>query len=151
MNIGLTGNALGIPDSRAAAKRVLLIEDNLDLRDLIQLSLEIAGHEVFVAGDGRRGVEAALECEPDVIVVDIGLPLLDGFEVARAIRGHSGSAPLLIAMTGYGREEDRARIAEAGFDQHLVKPVPPLRLLDLVDRHPRRSRRLGAALTLSPS
>lgn len=151
MNIGLTGNALEIPDSCAAAKRVLLIEDNLDLRDLIQLSLEIAGHEVFVAGDGRRGVDAALECEPDVIVVDIGLPLLDGFEVAREIRGHSGSAPLLIAMTGYGREEDRARITEAGFDQHLVKPVPPLRLLDLVDRHPRRARRLGAALTSSPS
>jgi DNA-binding response OmpR family regulator len=148
---GLTGNALDLPDPCAAAKRVLLIEDNLDLRDLIQISLEIAGHEVFVAGDGRRGVEAALECDPDVIVVDIGLPLLDGYEVARAIRGNHGSGPLLIAMTGYGRDEDEARITEVGFDQHLVKPVPPLRLLDLVGRHPRRDRQAGAASTSSSS
>jgi CheY-like chemotaxis protein len=92
--------------------------------------LELCGHEVGVAYTGPDGVEAAARLRPDVVVCDIGLPGMDGYEVATALRGREETARAkLIAVTGYGRDEDRRRALEAGFDRHLTKPVDPERLL----------------------
>jgi CheY-like chemotaxis protein len=86
--------------------------------------LECDGHRVEVAEDGPQGVEKTLALRPDVALVDIGLPGLDGYEVARRVRAAPGGTDiLLIAVTGYGQPEDRRRTLEAGFDRHLVKPI----------------------------
>ena len=112
--------------------RILVVEDNLDGRESLRDLLEIWGHEVELAEDGAEGVEKALASQPDVALVDIGLPGLDGNEVARRIRAELGAAPPdrveLIAMTGYGQPEDRRRALQAGFDSYLVKPVDPAHL-----------------------
>ena len=103
--------------------RVLIIEDQPDARRALQRLLQIWGHSVEVAEDGPGGVEAAAKCEPDVAFVDVGLPGLDGYEVAKQIRARLGERIRLIALTGYGQPEDRERAMAAGFDLHLVKPV----------------------------
>ena len=112
----------------ARALRVLVIEDDLDTRETLRRVLELDGHEVQAAADGEEGVATALASGPEVVIVDIGLPRLDGYQVARRIREALGAAPLLIAVTGYGRAEDRRLSREAGFDVHLVKPVAPEQL-----------------------
>jgi signal transduction histidine kinase/CheY-like chemotaxis protein len=103
--------------------RILVIEDDRDNRDMLRASLEVAGHQVEVAEDGVGGVERARAMRPDIALIDIGLPGLDGYEVARQIRRDLGGVIRLIALTGYGQPEDRRRGAEAGFDAYLVKPV----------------------------
>jgi signal transduction histidine kinase/ActR/RegA family two-component response regulator len=105
--------------------RVLVIEDNADSRDALRAFLELDGHHVEVAEDGVRGADMARAARPDVALIDIGLPGLDGYEVARRIRDGLGKSLRLFALTGYGRPEDRRRATEAGFDAHLVKPVSP--------------------------
>ena len=113
---------LGRPDSR----RVLLIEDCRDAREMFRMMLELAGHTVYEAADGVRGLEVFNAEHPDVAIVDIGLPGLDGYEVARRIRQQLAGRPmLLIALTGYGFPSDYADSAAAGFDHHLVKPLDP--------------------------
>lgn len=108
----------------AAPLRVLVIEDNEDACETLAAMLRLWGHRVECAGDGLHGVARALTDRPDVMLVDIGLPKLDGYEVARRTRAELGAAtPALIAMTGYGQPEDRRRALEAGFDAHMVKPV----------------------------
>ena len=88
--------------------------------------LEIAGHEVHEAADGRQGLEMALSIQPDVALIDLGLPGLDGYEIARRLRAADERRNiLLVAVTGYGSPEDRERSLMAGFDVHLVKPVDP--------------------------
>ncbi|MBZ5712907.1 ATP-binding response regulator [Nannocystis pusilla] len=110
-------------------RRVLIIEDNEDIRVLLGDLCEQWGHEVALASDGPQGVALALQLRPDVALVDIGLPGLDGCEVARRIRDDPrGSDTHLVALTGYGSQELRAATAEAGFELHLVKPVNPERL-----------------------
>jgi CheY-like chemotaxis protein/anti-sigma regulatory factor (Ser/Thr protein kinase) len=112
------------------ARRILVVEDNDDAREAVRLLLETAGHEVHEANDGRAGLQAALETTPDVAIVDLGLPGIDGFELAKRLRASpAGSRIRLVALTGYGQPEDRVRAAEAGFDAHLVKPVDEQRLL----------------------
>jgi CheY-like chemotaxis protein len=107
-----------------AALRVLVIEDNVDAADSLRDYLELGGHEVLVAYTGPEGVEAAARFLPNIVVCDIGLPGMSGWEVARAIRsGASGPPPRLIAITGYGTDEDRRRSTEAGFEVHLTKPI----------------------------
>jgi DNA-binding response OmpR family regulator len=108
---------------QAAAFHVVIIEDNADVRDALQLFLEASGHRVDVAEDGHTGVRRVLDALPDVVLVDIGLPGLDGYAVARAIRAALGQGIFLAALTGYGRADDRARAFNAGFDAHLIKPV----------------------------
>ncbi|MFO0742666.1 MAG: response regulator [Labilithrix sp.] len=104
--------------------RVLLVDDNEDSCELLALAFENDGHQVQTANDGERGLEIALSDQFDVAVVDIGLPMVDGYEVARRIRSaNDGHAPVLLALTGYGRNEDKERALAAGFDAHLVKPV----------------------------
>ncbi len=126
------GRAAAPAAGAGAALRILVVEDNLDGRESLRDLLEIWGHEVVLAEDGAEGVEKAHESQPDVALVDIGLPGLDGNEVARRIRAELGAAPAdrveLIAMTGYGQPEDRRRALQAGFDSYLVKPVDPAHL-----------------------
>ena len=112
---------------------IVVVEDNGDIRDSLKALLELRGHTVHEAENGRAGVELIRDRAPRVALVDIGLPGLDGYQVARELR----SAPLptrLVAMTGYGRPEDRQRALEAGFDAHLVKPVDFDELSRLLDR-----------------
>jgi len=133
--------AVPAPTSAASAKptstiatprRVLVIEDNEDSRDMLRQLLENAGHEVHDAGDGPQGVDAALRLEPDVALIDVGLPELDGYEVARRIRSGTRRDMLLVALTGYGLAEDRERALAAGFDLHLVKPIDFDKLFDVL-------------------
>ena len=115
------------------AHRILVVDDNVDITDCLTMLLEDVGHEVRVAYDGDAAVEAALAFRPRVVLLDIGLPKRNGYDVARAIRlGDRASQPLLIAISGYGREEDLRKSAEAGFDHHLVKPVDFDALLKLL-------------------
>ena len=113
---------------------IAIVEDNADIRDMLRLLLEAEGHRVQVAGEGPAGLALIQERRPDVALVDIGLPGLDGYQVARAVReSPEGGQVRLVAMTGYGRQEDRARGAEAGFDVYLVKPIDGKKLLELLD------------------
>jgi signal transduction histidine kinase/CheY-like chemotaxis protein len=117
-----TTDAADIEAPVARAHSVLVIEDNADARESLRLLLEVAGHTVIEAANGGTGVEYALKQEPSVAIVDIGLPDIDGYEVARRIRSAKPGIRL-IALTGYGRDEDKERAHTAGFDAHLVKPV----------------------------
>jgi signal transduction histidine kinase len=110
-------------EPRGGKLRVLVVEDNEDNRDALRLLVEHLGHEVDAVEDGLRGVSRALSDRPDVMLVDIGLPGLDGYEVARRVRSALGQGVKLVAVTGYGQPEDRRRAIAAGFDQHLTKPV----------------------------
>jgi CheY-like chemotaxis protein len=111
---------------------VALVEDNEDIRDVTRELLELAGHQVLVAGDGPGGLAMLLAERPDVAFVDIGLPGLSGYDVARRVREVSDGALKLVALTGYGRPEDVAAAREAGFDAHLVKPVESRRMAQLI-------------------
>lgn len=114
----------------AEERRVLLIEDNADARVMLRTILERAGHVVTDRPDGPSGLTAALDVRPDVALIDLGLPGLNGYDVARAIRDSMPDHPIrLIAITGYGQPQDRVQALEAGFDAHLVKPVDPDRML----------------------
>jgi PAS domain S-box-containing protein len=105
--------------------RILIVDDNRDSVDMLATLLKLTGHETFIAHDGLSAMDAATLCDPDVILLDIGLPGLNGYEVARRIRGQQRESrrPLLVALTGWGQGEDRRRSKEAGFDAHMVKPV----------------------------
>ncbi len=108
----------------ASPRRVLVIEDNRDAREIMRELLVLGGHTVFEAEDGPGGVEAALRLRPDLVLIDIGLPGLDGYEVARRIRaGADGFGMALVAISGYGQSDDRQRSRAAGIDAHLVKPI----------------------------
>ena len=105
--------------------RVLIVDDNHDSAEMLATLLQFSGHETFAAHDGVAAVEAADKLDPDVILLDIGLPVMNGYEAARRIREQQGTKrrPFLVALTGWGQEEDRRRSQESGFDAHLVKPV----------------------------
>ena len=105
--------------------RILIVDDNRDSADMVAALLNFTGHETFTANDGLAAVEAAAKLDPDVIFLDIGLPVLNGYEAARRIREQQGlkRPPLLVALTGWGQDEDRRRSEEAGFDAHVVKPI----------------------------
>ena len=107
----------------AVGRRVLLVEDNDDNREMLRALLEMDGFQVDVAADGPQGVKQALSLKPEIAIVDIGLPSMDGYEVARRVRAELGTDIRLVALTGYGRPEDQHRITRAGFDAHLTKPV----------------------------
>lgn len=120
-----------------APRRILLVEDNPDVSESLKLLLEIEGHEVAVAHDGQSGLKAAAEYAPEVVVLDIGLPDMDGHELARRLRREEAtSKALLIAATGFGQKEDRARSLAAGIDHHLVKPIDLNALLALIGQSP---------------
>jgi CheY-like chemotaxis protein len=117
----------------ATALRILVVDDNLDSAETLSLLLQFGGHNVRVANEGESALETAYTFKPQVIVLDIGLPNMDGYQVAQRLRQSPQlEKPLLIALTGYGQNEDRLRSKEAGFDYHLVKPVDPQGLQSLI-------------------
>jgi PAS domain S-box-containing protein len=119
----------------AAARRILVVDDNEDVADTLALLLRQGGHEVRVAHDGPAALEAARAYQPEVVLLDIGLPGMTGYEVAQHLRQQPpANLTLLIALTGYGQDEDRRRSSEAGFDLHLTKPVDPADLKRLLVR-----------------
>ena len=105
-------------------RRILVVDDNLDSAESMALMLKLSGHDVATAHDGMEAVELARDFQPDVALLDLGMPKLDGYEAARSIRQESwGQEMLLVALTGWGQQEDKRRSREAGFDAHLVKPI----------------------------
>lgn len=113
----------------ASGLRILVVDDNADAAEMLADVLDSFGHQVRIAHDGPSALEGVLEFEPDVVLLDIGLPGMNGYEVARAMRRSGQTELRLIAVTGYGQEEDRRLSREAGFDAHLTKPVD-IRLLE---------------------
>jgi len=117
------------PGSRGrptSPRRILVVDDNDDAAKSLALLLALDGHDVRVARDGFTALDLAHRLDPDVVFLDVGMPGMDGLEVARHLRSRRGpDALLLVATTGFGQWEDRRRTAEAGFDHHLVKPVDP--------------------------
>jgi signal transduction histidine kinase/CheY-like chemotaxis protein len=123
------------PPKAETCRRILIVEDNGDVRESLRLVLEIAGHKILEADSGLSGVASAIANRPDVALIDIGLPGIDGYEVARRIRSASAAQEImLIALTGYGLPEDRLKAKDAGFDAHLVKPVNLERLDELLSQ-----------------
>ena len=124
-----------VPEDTASASthRILVVDDNLDSAESLAMLLELTGHQVYAAHDGQSALEAVERERPNVVLLDIGLPALNGHEVCRRIRQQPwGKATVIIALTGWGQDEDRRRSQEAGFDGHLVKPVDHERLLALL-------------------
>ena len=114
----------GVAAGFAIHKRVLVADDNVDATSSLAMILRFDGHEVVTANDGLEALELADTIQPDIVLLDIGMPLKDGFEVAREIHSRPWAAHCkLIAVSGWGRPEDRARSLAAGFDEHLAKPI----------------------------
>jgi CheY-like chemotaxis protein len=121
---GAPGRAAGAMGGDQGALSIVLIEDNPDIREPMEELLRDLGHDVATASDGGSGAELILRLKPDVAVVDVGLPVMNGYEVAERVRSRLGpDGPRLVAMTGFGQESDRLRARQAGFDAHLVKPA----------------------------
>lgn len=104
-------------------QRIVIVDDNADIRDLLQIKLRRLGHAVETAADGQTGLQRIVATRPDVAVIDIGMPGIDGYELARRIRQQLGDQVMLIALTGFGQVEDKEKAAAAGFDEHLTKPI----------------------------
>ena len=118
---------------RGSTKRILLIEDNHDVAEMLAVYLQQLGHEVIQAHDGLTGLDAAVRHQPAVLVCDIGLPGLDGYEIARRVRNIPDlQACQLIAVSGYGDSTDRERARAAGFSHHITKPADPVLLAELI-------------------
>jgi CheY-like chemotaxis protein len=125
----------------AAPRRVLVVDDNRDSAESIAMLADLWGHQTRIVYDGPSALAEAQDWHPDVVLLDIGLPGIDGYEVARRLRQMPAlDGVLLAAMTGYGQERDRRLSREAGFDIHLVKPVPPETLQELLARGKARAR-----------
>jgi CheY-like chemotaxis protein len=118
--------------SAPTGRSILIVEDNADARDALRVLLELEGHAVEAVEGGQQALELARAKDPDIALVDIGLPGIDGYEIARRVRARDARRPVLIALTGYGQPEDRRRATEAGFDDMLVKPVDPVALAELL-------------------
>lgn len=127
--------AADAPKGESARYRILLVDDNEDARALHRQALQQCGHEVECAPDGQVGIALALGSPFDVAIIDIGLPSISGYDVARSLRTQLGSnRPYLVALTGYGRAEDRQRALDAGFDAHVVKPIEAAAVENLFGR-----------------
>jgi DNA-binding response OmpR family regulator len=118
----------------AMNRRILVVDDNADAADSLAMLLQVHGDEVRIAYDGLEALEAEGEFRPEVVLLDIGMPKLSGYDVARRIRAARGAEVLIVAITGWGQEDDRRRAREAGFDHHFTKPVDFEMLLQLIER-----------------
>ncbi|HXH05658.1 MAG TPA: response regulator, partial [Vicinamibacterales bacterium] len=126
---------IGRPARRAARPaRVLVVDDNADAAAMLQEALAALGHDVRTARDGATALREADAFQPEIALLDLGLPGMDGYELAARLRAAGGTAPRLVAVTGYGQSEDRRRSDEAGFEAHLVKPVTLDDLQETLDR-----------------
>jgi len=122
------------PRQATSPRRVLIVDDNPDAAELMGEALELAGHTVQIAHDGARGLELAAEFDPDCVMLDIGLPEIDGYEVARRLRDLDGDRHrMIVAITGYGQDNDVRQALAAGFDRHLVKPVSLAVTLEILE------------------
>lgn len=132
------GCAMHMPAEREM-RRILVVDDNADAADSLGMLLQVRGDEVRIAYDGLEALTAEGEFKPEVVLLDIGMPKLSGYDVARRIREARGNAVLIVAITGWGQEEDRQRARDAGFNYHFTKPVDFDSLLQIIDREaPRR-------------
>lgn len=115
-------------------RRILVVDDNRDAADSLAMLLKLTGHEVHTAHEGLEAVEAAAKLRPELVLLDIGLPKLNGYEAARRIREQPwGKGMVLVALTGWSQEKDRQKSKEAGFDDHFVKPVDHTALMKMLD------------------
>jgi PAS domain S-box-containing protein len=141
---GTTGTTPASASAASDPRRILIVDDSLDSTRTLAKLLELRGHKVRCAFDGPSAIEMAAAEEPDFVLLDIGLPGMDGYQVAERLRQQSPAGPLkLIAVTGYGGDEDRRRSQSAGFDYHLVKPVSPDELCEILAGHPAPRKRTG--------
>ena len=115
-------------------RRILVVDDNADAADSLAMLFEARGDQVRTAYDGVEALEAEDVFRPDTILLDIGMPRLSGYDVARRVRELRGGAVLIVAITGWGQEQDRQRARDAGFDHHFTKPVDIDSLMNIVDR-----------------
>ncbi len=120
--------------ARPPGSRILVVDDSVDSAETLGELLKIWGHEVRLAHDGPEAVTAARDYRPEVVLLDIGLPGMDGFAVATALRKEGTAGRMLVALTGYGEQQDKDRAQKAGFDHHLTKPIDPDTLQKLLTR-----------------
>ena len=126
------------PKRQRAERRVLIVDDNLPAAKLLSIVVRNLGNEVRVAGDGQEAIEVADSFQPEVVLMDLGMPRLDGYGAARYIRQQPwGQKMLLVALSGWGQEAHRKRAKDAGFDHHLVKPADPADIERLLDESKR--------------
>ena len=123
------------------APRVLVVDDNQDAADSLATLLDVLGYSVRIAYDGPDAIEAADEFQPEVALLDIGLPRLSGYDIARHVREKRGEEVLLVAITGWGQEDDRRKAREAGFDHHFTKPADFDVLIKLIGTELKRRSR----------
>jgi CheY-like chemotaxis protein len=129
-----TPSAPDRPREKTSGQRlgILVVDDNVDAARTMAKMLEILGHETFLAHDGQEALDNALRHQPDIVFLDIGLPRGNGYQVCESLRRAGLTSQLIVAVTGYGRENDRQLSADAGFDVHLVKPVSLSTIQDLL-------------------
>jgi CheY-like chemotaxis protein len=132
--------AAGSPPS-GSGSRVLIVDDNKAAAEMLSLVVGMLGSEVRTAYDGQEAIQLAAEFRPDVVLMDIGMPRMDGYEAARRIRQQPwGEKMALVALTGWGQNEDKQRTADAGFDHHWVKPAEPAAIQALIAAHSHEPR-----------
>ncbi|HEX7832052.1 MAG TPA: hybrid sensor histidine kinase/response regulator [Thermoanaerobaculia bacterium] len=125
--------------AKVPSRKIAIVEDNNDVRDLLRLKLSRLGHEVVIARDGIEGVQVVVAEKPDLALVDLGLPGIDGFQVAREVRDQLGSSVVLVAVSGFGQPEDKRRALESGFDEHITKPADVKDIESVLRRFPPRN------------
>ena len=128
-----------VEDGPDKQRRIVIVEDNQDVRDLLRLRLKRLGHQVTDASDGEEGLRIVLKERPDLALVDLGLPGIDGFEVAKGVRAELGQEVVLVAVSGFGQPEDKRKALEAGFDEHITKPADVKDIESLLKRFPPRN------------
>ena len=126
------------PANDGQARRIVIVEDNDDVRELLRLKLKRLGHAVDAVGDGHAGVVAIVDGKPDLALVDIGLPGIDGYQVAERVRETLGTNVVLVAVSGFGQPEDKRKALDAGFDEHITKPADVQDIENLLARFPPR-------------
>jgi len=132
-------------NGKSGSANVLIVEDEVDTRESLAMLLKMSGHSVCAAATGASALELAETSDPDIVLIDIGLPGMDGFELARQLRQKFGERrPLLVATTGYGTPDDRQRSADAGLDLHMLKPCDTNALLSLLNHWAQIRQYLGA-------
>jgi signal transduction histidine kinase len=132
-----TANLTNDPDNEPTNRtrlRILVVDDNRDAAESLAMVLKLTGHDVETAYDGRAAIDAAATLRPDVVLLDIGLPMVNGYEACRQIRGQEwGRKMKIIAVTGWGQDDDRQKTKDAGFNDHLIKPVEPAEIIELLE------------------
>src|SRR5688572_9547185 len=132
----LPSGSEGLPTTEGSvALRILVVEDGKNAADILGMFFELEGHQVGVAYDGAEAVRLAESLKPHLILMDIGMPRMNGLEAARRVRATGGAHPLIVALSGLDQDEDKRQCSEAGIDAHLAKPVAPDELRALIDRY----------------